>query len=189
MRQRLEQAAYTAKTDLLRRMLDRSASARKSVVRTGGWPELFDAAGKWLWVAGFVLQLAWQAVVVHALLSEYARWTQADDTLFTFRVLGMCAPLVARLPSAERLLRWSILASILSVWWNPRFAQIFRGFTKHISGVSKWYIYQALTVALRICLPKAWDMTTPDPRLLNMQAAGHAFGAAFALLVCLPNLS
>ncbi|KAL2263719.1 hypothetical protein VTK26DRAFT_5475 [Humicola hyalothermophila] len=183
VRQRLEKAAYTAKTDLLRRMLDRSASARKSAVRTGGWPERFDVAGRWVWVAGFVLQLAWHSVAVHALLSRRMVRVEEEDALPTFRVLRACDSLVAALPPTERLLRWSIVASFLAAWWNPRFAQIYRGFTKHISGVSKWYIYQAMTVLLRVGLPKAWDMTTPDPRLLNMQIASHAFGAAFALLI------
>lgn len=182
VRQRLEQAAYTAKTDLLRRMIDRSASARKSV-KTRGWLERFDAVGRWLWIAGFVLQLAWHAVVMHSLLSQYFIWAGAEDHLFTFRLLRACGPLLARLPSAERLLRWSIVASILGAWWNPRYAQIFRGFTRHISGVSKWYIYQVITLVIRIFLQRVWDMTTPEPRLLSIQLAAHTLGAGFALLV------
>ncbi|KAL2024140.1 hypothetical protein VTK56DRAFT_9920 [Thermocarpiscus australiensis] len=182
VRQRLEQAAYTAKTDLLRRMLDRSASMRKTV-KTRGWLELVDTAGRWLWIAGLVLQLAWHAVVVHALLSQDLWWAGGDSSLFTFRLLRICAPLVTGLPSAERLLRWSTVASVLGIWWNPRFAQIYRGFTRHISGVSKWYIYQAVTVVIRVCLQRVWDLTDPDPLLLNMQTAGHAFAAGFALLV------
>jgi hypothetical protein len=185
VRQRLEQAAYTAKTDVLRRMIDRCATARKSV-KTRGWLELFDAAGRWLWIVGLVLQLSWHLVVAHALLSKYFEWTGVDETLFTFRLLGICGPLVDRLPTAERLLRWSTVASILGVWWNPRFGQIFRGFTRHISGVPKWYIYQAMAVAIRVVLPRAWDMTMPNPRLLNLQIASHGFAAAFTLLVSLP---
>ncbi|KAK4122808.1 hypothetical protein N657DRAFT_634800 [Parathielavia appendiculata] len=182
VRQRLEQAAYTAKTDLLRRMLDRSASRSKSI-KTLGWLERADTAGRWLWIAGFVLQLAWHAVVVHGLLSQYFVWLEADESLLTFRLLRVCGPFVAHLPSAVRLLRWSILASILGVWWNPRFAQIFRGFTRHISGVARWYLFQAMAVALRIFLQTGWDLTSPNPLLLNMQTAGHAFVAAFAALI------
>ena len=181
VRQQLEQAAYTAKTDVLRRMLDRSASARKSV-KTHGWLDTFDAAGRWLWIAGFVLQLAWHTVVVHSLLSQYLMWAGVDESLFTFRMLRICGPFVGRLPSAERLLRWSSLASILGAWWNPRFAQIFRGFTRHITGVSKWYFFQAVALAVRISLQR-WDLTTPDPVLLGKQTAGHGFAAAFAILV------
>ena len=184
VRQRLEQAAYTAKTDVLRRMLDRSATERKTV-KGRSWLDVFDAAGRWLWVAAFVLQLAWHAVVVHGLLSQYFAWAGADETLFTPRLLKTCDPFVARLPSAERLVRWSTLAGISSVWWNPRFAQICRGFTRHISGVSKWYFFQAVALAVRVALQR-WDLTRPDPSLLGMQTAGHGFSAAFALLVSHP---
>ncbi|KAK4242205.1 hypothetical protein C8A03DRAFT_11593 [Achaetomium macrosporum] len=180
VRERLEQAVYTAKTDLLRRMLDRSASARKNL-KTQGWLDLFQAVGKWLWIAGFVLQLAWHAVLVHALLSHYFVWAGMDDSLFTFRLLRICGPFVGWLPSPERLLRWSTLASILGVWWNPRFAQVYRGFSRHISGVGKWYFFQVVALVIRICLQKV-DLTTPDPRLLSMQTAGHAFAAGFSLI-------
>ncbi|KAK4101972.1 hypothetical protein N658DRAFT_485819 [Parathielavia hyrcaniae] len=182
VRQRLEQAAYTAKTDLLRRMLDRSASRSKSI-KTRGWLETLDAAGRWLWIAGFVLQLAWHALVVHGLLLQYLVLLKADESLFTFRLLRICGPVVACLPPAERLLRWSSLATIFSVWWNPRFAPIFRGFTRHISGVTKWYLFQAMAVALRISLQTSWDLTSSNPLLLNVQTAGHAFVAAFAILI------
>ncbi|KAJ4306753.1 hypothetical protein N0V88_000120 [Collariella sp. IMI 366227] len=181
VRQRLEQAAYTAKTDLLRRMLDRSATARKTV-KSEGTLELFDKAGRWLWVAGFLLQLAWHAVVVHMLLSKYFTYAGVDDSVFTFRLLRICGPVVAKFPSAERLLTWSLFAGLLSVWWNPRFAQIFRGFSRHISGVSKWYIFQALAVIVRVCLQRM-DLTTPEPMLLNMQTAGHTLAVFFTLLI------
>jgi hypothetical protein len=183
VRQRLEQSAYTAKTDLLRRMLDRSASARGSTT-TQGWLEVFDAAGRWLWISGHVLQLVWHVVVVHDLLLQYFIWAGVDDNLSTFRLLRTCGPLLGRLPSADRLLGWSILATFLGVWWNPRFVQIFRGFTRHISGVSQWYIFQAMAVIFRFCLQKI-DLTTPNPLLLNTQTAGHAVAVALAFLVSL----
>ncbi|KAK4245317.1 Ima1 N-terminal domain-containing protein [Corynascus novoguineensis] len=182
VRQRLEKAQYTAKADLLRRMLDRSAGARSSAV-TRGWPERFDAAGKWLWIAGFVLQLGWHAVVMHSLLSQYFIWAEADDSLLAFRLLRICGPLVGSLPSDARLLGWSGLATIFGVWWSPRFSQIYRGFTRHISGVSKWYFFQAMAVVLRVCLPRIPILTTPDPAQLSTQAAAHAIAFSFAFLI------
>ncbi|KAK3896503.1 Ima1 N-terminal domain-containing protein, partial [Staphylotrichum tortipilum] len=183
VRRRLEQAAYTAKTDLLRRMLDRSATARKST-KAHGWLDIFDAVGRWLWIAGFVLQLVWHVVVVHGLLLHYFAWARADEELATFRLLRICAPWLAWLPAADRLLGWSTLASVLGVWWNPRFGQIFRGFTRHISGVSKWYFFHAMAAAVRIGLSRA-DLMTPDPALLGQQASAHAGAAFFALLIFL----
>lgn len=182
VRQRLERAQYTAKADLLRRMLDRSASAR-SRVTTRGWPERFDFVGRWLWIAGFVFQLGWHAVVVHGLLLQYLISAEADDTLFTFRLLRLCEPLVGNLPSDERLLGWSSLVTILGVWWNPRFPQVYRGFTRHLNGVWKWYFFQAIAVALRVFLQKMDVLKTPNPAQLSTQTAMHALALTFALLV------
>ncbi|KAH6620813.1 Ima1 N-terminal domain-containing protein [Chaetomium sp. MPI-SDFR-AT-0129] len=183
VRQRLAQAQYTAKADVLRRMLDRSAIARRNGATRRGWLERVDSVGKWLWMAGFVLQVVWHVAVVHDRLARYLAWAGVDEGLFTVRLLRVCGPVVRRLPAEEeRLLKWSVWASGLGVWWNPRFAQIVRGFTRHISGVSKWYFFQALAVLLRFCLQRMdWD--TLDPLGLNRLLAVHAVAFVFALLI------
>ncbi|KAL2160183.1 hypothetical protein VTH06DRAFT_1839 [Thermothelomyces fergusii] len=183
VRRRLEKAQYTAKADLLRRMLDRSASARGRV-GARAWPDRLAAAGRWLWIAGFVLQLAWHAVVVHRLLSQHLVRAGPDDGLSALKLLRLCGPLVGSLPSDERLLGWSCLATVLGVWWNPRFPHVYRGFTRHVSGVPTWYCFQAVAVALRVCLRRMGDgLTTPDPARLGTQTAGHALALTSALLI------
>ena len=183
VRQRLEQAAYTAKTDVLRRMLDRSTSTRKMVTHTG-WLDVFEAAGRWLWIAGLALQLCWHFSVLAMVIpaSDEVIPTRGQITV-PLSLLTVIGPLLSLLPAADRLIRWSALASVLSVWWNPRFAQVFRGFTRHISGVSKWYFFQAVAVALRIVLQKAPRLSTPDPALLQAQLAGHLVSAGLAAIV------
>ncbi|KAK3314652.1 Ima1 N-terminal domain-containing protein [Apodospora peruviana] len=182
VRERLEQAAYTAKTDVLRRMIDRTATTGK-VMKQRSALDVFDVLGGWLWTFGLVLQLAWHVSVLHMLLMSYFTDIDADQTLTTFRLLKLCGPLLSLLPSADRLISWSFITSLVSVWWNPRFVQIFRGFTKHISGVSRWYAYQFMAIVLRFFVPKVSDIVVPQPALLNMQLAGHVFAAAFAVLL------
>jgi hypothetical protein len=181
VRRRLEQAAYTAKTDVLRRMIDRSASARKSV-GSQRWLRLLHSTGRRLWIGGFVLQFLWHAVIVHALVSAWFEWAGADDAWTTYQIWRMCAPLIGMLPSEERLLRWSTLSSVLGAWWNPQFAQVFKG-TRHIGGLPVWYALQAVTVVARLCLQWASSLTTPDPLLLKEQTAGHTIAAGVTLLV------
>ncbi|KAK4141156.1 Ima1 N-terminal domain-containing protein [Dichotomopilus funicola] len=183
VRQRLAQAQYTAKADVLRRMLDRSAIARRNGATRRGWLERVDSVGKWLWMAGFVLQVLWHVAVVHDRLARYLAWAGVDEGLFTVRLLKVCGPVVRRLPAEEeRLLKWSLWASGFGCWWNPRFAQIVRGFTRHISGVSKWYFFQALAVLLRFCL-QSMDWDTLDPLGLNRLLAVHGVTFVFALLI------
>ncbi|KAK3684028.1 Ima1 N-terminal domain-containing protein [Podospora appendiculata] len=184
VQERLQQAAYTAKTDVLRRMLDSSTNIKQKVNRRS-WLGLFDVVGTWLRIAGLVLQLAWHVSLLHVLLANYDADVEMDVymKLPLSWLLRISGPLLLLLPSADSLIRWSVVASILGAWWNPRFVQIFRGFTKHISGVSKWYTYQAIAVAMRVLLQKVPALTTPDPSLATMQATGHAFAACFATFI------
>ncbi|KAK0651620.1 Ima1 N-terminal domain-containing protein [Cercophora newfieldiana] len=183
VRERLEQAAYTAKTDVLRRMIDRSAGNRHS--KTPGGPlNLVSTAGWMLWISGLVLQLCWHVSVLETLFLESDEVLQTkDDQQFIANILALAAPILGILPEADRLIRWSTLATLLSAWWNPRFAQVFRGFTKHINGISKWYVYQVLAVAIRLSLQKFSVLTEPDPSLLKTQCVGHLVAAGFAILI------
>ncbi|KXX82278.1 Integral inner nuclear membrane protein ima1 [Madurella mycetomatis] len=183
VRQRLEQAAYTAKTDALRHMIDRSASARKSVGRRG-WLDLVGLVGQGMWISGFVVQLAWHAAVLYTLLSRYLMWTEADSGSFAFKMQRTCGPLVSRFLSQEWLLQWSTVCGILGIWWNPRFAQTSRGFSKPVRGVFKWYIYQLMTITTRICLWQGvFNRTTAGPPLLKEQLASHFFAAFISFLI------
>lgn len=183
VRQRLERAAYTAKTDALRHMIDRSTGARKSVGKRG-WLDLVDLVGRGLWISGYVVQLAWHAAVLYTLLSQYLRWTEVDSGSFAFKMQRTCGPLVGWFLSQQWLLQWSTVCGILGIWWNPRFAQTSRGFSKHVRGVFKWYIYQFMTITTRVCLWQGvFNRTTAGPLLLKEQLASHSVAAFISFLV------
>ncbi|KAK4166224.1 integral inner nuclear membrane protein ima1 [Cladorrhinum sp. PSN259] len=187
VRKRLDQAAYTAKTDILRRMIDHNANIRRNI-EPSNWLELVDVVGKWLWIMGFLLQLVYHVSIVHMLFSKH------NDQIGTAEgapfVLLVTEPLVSQLPSPSWFLTWSTRATIIGSWWNPRFAQIVTGFRKHITGVTRWYIYQVMAVAMRICLQKMGDqITTYDSKLINIQIGGHALLAGFAVLLLIGSSS
>jgi hypothetical protein len=183
VRERLEQAAYTAKTDVLRRMIDRSAGTRNQST-PGSLLNVFGAAGRFLWTLGLVMQLCWHVSVLETLFLESDEVIQTnDDKRFIANILSFAGPLLGVLPAADTLARWSTLTTVLSVWWNPRFAQVFRGFTRHINGISRWYIYQILAVAIRVLVQKSPVLTEPDPSLLKTQFVGHLVVVGFAVLV------
>src|SRR6185436_4840701 len=65
--ERIQQAGYTAKTDHLRRIIDRSRQTR------AGWRtplDVLDLLGRRLWQAGLALQLLWQLSVICAVLAR-----------------------------------------------------------------------------------------------------------------------
>ncbi|CAJ2511248.1 Uu.00g068730.m01.CDS01 [Anthostomella pinea] len=148
---RIHEASYTAQTDHLRRMMDRTRSERKEV-RKRGILDVVDLAGKWSWYIGFALQFVWQVTVLYTLVMEqYA--TSEDES----RIAAMLKTLrwinVDELPYTHRLMQWAINLGMCSFPWNPRFKQTIRGFTAHILGFRQWYTYQLLILLIRlVCL-------------------------------------
>ncbi|KAK3371780.1 Ima1 N-terminal domain-containing protein [Lasiosphaeria ovina] len=183
VRQRMEQAAYTAKADVLRRMVDRSTMIRRSSTQTS-WLNRLDWLGRWLWLGGLFFQLTWHASILQEVYLQHFQELGGDPQAFLpVILLKSCGAVLERLPSTDRLISLSTTASVMSVWWCPRFVQIFRGFSKHIKGVSAWYTFQAIAIVLRLLLPKVPGITKPDLSLIYLQTAGHVLGAGFALLI------
>jgi len=143
--------------------------------------DIIDAVGKRLWQTGLLLQLLWQASV----LFELASSRQSTDGSHVLRgMLVLLQPFFDRLPSPDRIVRWSMLASVMGCWWNPRFVQTIRGFTKHVIGLSNWYAYQAMIIFIRVMFPRLSGLPAgaASPDLAKMVA--HVFTAIFAIYVC-----
>ncbi|KAK7735243.1 hypothetical protein SLS53_007633 [Cytospora paraplurivora] len=71
VRKELDKAAYTAKTDHLRRMLDRSAETR--ILTTKSTVNYIQTTGKWLWYASLLLQILWH-VTANASMALLILW-------------------------------------------------------------------------------------------------------------------
>ncbi|KAI5864333.1 Ima1 N-terminal domain-containing protein [Durotheca rogersii] len=144
---RLHEASYTAQTDHLRRMMDRTRTQRREVKRRG-FLDVVDAAGRWSWLIGFALQFLWHIAVLYVLVTrQYAiPGTKSLSTLATraAQKLGY-----GGLPDTDRLMQWAINLSICAFPWNPRFKQTIRGFTAHLLGFRHWYTYQLLILMIR----------------------------------------
>ncbi|KAK4189859.1 integral inner nuclear membrane protein ima1 [Podospora australis] len=180
VRQRLEHAAYTAKTDALRRMIDRNSKIRRKV-EPSGWLELLDKLGRWLWTSGLVLQLVWHVSVIHAIVSTRPDILLGRPAIKT--IVDISNPLIHRLPSAEWLVRWSAYSTVAGVWWNTRFPQVIRGFTKHVSGIRRWYFCQSMAVVLRVALYIAFGPTGIEGERLDDDLGLHALVAGFGILI------
>ncbi|KAI1810023.1 hypothetical protein GGS20DRAFT_589990 [Poronia punctata] len=146
--QKIQQASYTAQTDHLRRMIERTQS-RRAEVKKRGLLDIFDGLGKLCWYAGFALQAVWHVVVLCSLLTDsYHNAVEGDPWLSV--ALGSFHRLsAAMLPYSERFMQWAINLGVCSFPWNPRFKQSIRGFTAHIVGFRQWYTYQLLVLFVR----------------------------------------
>ncbi|KAI2622844.1 hypothetical protein GGS21DRAFT_344726 [Xylaria nigripes] len=144
---KLHEASYTAQTDHLRRVMDRTRSRRTEIKRRG-LLDAIDSLGKLNWYAGFALQAAWHLTVISRLLTEpYSSSMEPDwitAALGTFHRTS-----AVMLPHPDRLMQWAINLGICSFPWNPRFKQSIRGFTAHILGFRQWYTYQLVILLMR----------------------------------------
>ncbi|KAG8164040.1 hypothetical protein KVR01_005958 [Diaporthe batatas] len=164
VREQLAKAAYTAKTDHLRRMLDRTAKIR--VVTTNSPVYYCQSVGRWLWVASLIFQLLWHLCLTSKGLADYGR--RARDNSWPMLSMRIVAGFLGFLPSPGQLLKWSFWTSAISIWWNPRWVDTFKSNTKHLVGISNYYCYQALIFALKLA---ATLLVSP---LSNMQGPALA---------------
>ncbi|KAI0442871.1 hypothetical protein F4803DRAFT_346390 [Xylaria telfairii] len=145
--QKLNQASYTAKTDHLRRMMDRTRYQRTSGKRRGPL-DAINFMGKMSWYTGFALQAVWHVTVLFLLSTEsYASTREGHWIPVTLGTIHRTGTLV--LPYSDRFMQWAINLGMCSFPWNPLFKQSIRGFTVHILGFRQWYTYQLLVLLVR----------------------------------------
>ncbi|KAI1388219.1 Ima1 N-terminal domain-containing protein [Hypoxylon trugodes] len=144
---KLHEASYTAQTDHLRRMMDRTRSQRKDVKKRDIL-DIFDYAGKWSWYLGFILQIAWHVAVIWPVFAQQYTLGGTDSWIATaLKNVQQIGDIW--LPPADRLMKWAINSGLCSLPWNPRFKQTIRGFTAHYLGFKQWYTYQLLILLVR----------------------------------------
>lgn len=142
----LHKAAYTAKSDHLRRMLDRSKETR--VLTTRSAVHQCHDIGYWLWIFSFVMQLLWHILLIHQAVLANAQYLGPKSwAILSARVFDLFIPY---LPSADRVISWSFWFSLLSFWWNPKWVEVYNGFHRHLHGFRTYYLYQAMILALKV---------------------------------------
>ncbi|KAI0846582.1 Ima1 N-terminal domain-containing protein [Daldinia vernicosa] len=144
---KLHEASYTAQTDHLRRMMDRTRSSRQEVKKRGVL-DAVDWAGRWIWSLGFALQFLWHIAMLWSLVIGLYGLSETDSWMT--RILKIIHQYGSdRLPRTDQLMRWAIGLGFCSLPWNPRFKQTIRGFTAHYLGFKHWYTYQFLILLVR----------------------------------------
>ncbi|KAI1210718.1 Ima1 N-terminal domain-containing protein [Annulohypoxylon truncatum] len=145
---KLHEASYTAQTDHLRRMMDRTRLHRQEV-KQRGFLDVVDTLGKWSWHLGFALQLLWHIAMVWSLIISDPYVLSVADSRIVTALKGVHQLSYGRLPQADQFMKWAITLGMCSLPWNPRFKQTIRGFTAHYLGFKHWYTYQLLILLVR----------------------------------------
>ncbi|KAL6864537.1 Ima1 N-terminal domain-containing protein [Trichoderma novae-zelandiae] len=180
--ERINQAGYTAKTDHLRRMMEKSRGRRAPTKTTP--LDVANAMGRWLWWGGFVIQIVWHVVSASYVLDKNENGMyDPDDQSFTKQLITWSNRLRALLPAAETLIGWSIGAGFLSAWWNPHFVQLNRGFTRHLMGFTQWYCFQGLIIFFRYIFRSVLDMQGGQAQSTGAQLSAHFAMACIMALI------
>lgn len=133
-----------------------------------------SSLGRWLHWGGFALQLLWHLVLVADALGQTDDGMRdPDDDSFGAVTIAVLKQVVAYTPPQDTLIRGSIAAGILCIWWNPHFVQFCRGFTKHLLGFTQWYAFQGLTVFFRFVFRGILEMKGGEAQSRYAQLSAH----------------
>ncbi|KAF4976713.1 hypothetical protein FZEAL_6661 [Fusarium zealandicum] len=169
----IRRAGYTAKTDHLRRMMEKSRGRRVDPGRTTilDWA---DSLGRGLWWGGLMMQMLWHLkAVAFALEHQDVGMYDPDDSSWPTMATACLSWVVAFLPPGETLMGGAVMASILSAWWNPQFVQVSRGFTKHLLGFTQWYSFQGLIIFFRFLFRRVLEMNGGKAQSRSAQLSAH----------------
>ena len=164
--------------------MERTRGRKAETSKTTG-VDWANTLGRGLWWGGLVMQMLWH-LRASCMLLEYSNEGMYDpddrsiSTLLTFAIGWV----VAFLPPPETLISGAITASILSVWWNPQFVKVTRGFTRHLLGFTQWYSFQGLIVFFRFLFRRVLEMQGGKGQSRNAQLSAHFVMALLMNVVC-----
>lgn len=174
---RLKQSSYTAKTDHLRRLLDKTREKGATRKTKPTWLDLFQFLGQLLWTFGIYSQLAWNVLGLsgilrqrvvdlwsvdlssedlpissdldepNALLLSIVLWMRSS--VGALESYGVAAAFLSDYEFIPDLAKWSLVLTLVSFWWNPKFKEGVRGYHRHINGFYDWYKYQGILLVVR----------------------------------------
>lgn len=186
---RIRSTGYAAKTDHLRRMMNRTRGAGIKF-NSWTWKRLGGILGTIGWSAGLLGQLCSNSFGALPL-------THPDDGcaiyekpqsiatclmtgIFDFQSTCSCNELV------QPMLAITLILSLLFFWWNPRMLYKLRGGYGRIVGHFEYYKLQLIALVIRYM---AWKLVAKDSTFhLDFQAtrALHAFSLVIGIIVSPP---
>ncbi|KAL4921559.1 Ima1 N-terminal domain-containing protein [Aspergillus aurantiobrunneus] len=184
---RIRQAGYEAKSDHLRRMMDRSKagkSARRA--RQWSWRSLLVFAGAICYWASIGGQLAWDitgALPVDEALRDpddlpasQSIASRFHQTLHMFRLPSHCPVDLA--PYAGL----SLVAGILSLWWNPKIRLKVEGRGGRFLGLGEYYRVQLIVMVVRCAFWAVLRDPSSSGLDVTLPPALHLFMILFTIL-------
>lgn len=189
MRARIRQTGYEAKSDHLRRVIDRSKAGRAARhSRTWNWRSLLvfaGAVGYWTSIAGQLYWDVWSALATEEL--GYPGTLSGSPTALAWvqRIAQNRFAPGSRAVDVAPYARLSLVAGILTLWYNPKLRLKVEGRGGRFVGLGEYYKVQLIVMVVRCAF---WAMLK-DPASSGLEPALppalHLFMILFTVLVCL----
>ena len=156
VREKLNHAVYTAKSDHMRRLLD--SSKRAKIADRYGWRYLVVRCAGWVYVLSTIWHMAWHITTVSI--------AQVPITKSTLVLLGV-------LQIAFDYLEPALFASLVTIWWSPKWEHKIAGKFGRLHGLSEYFYAQFILLVIRFA---SWQLLGPDHDLVpeNLQIPLHA---------------
>ena len=153
VRERIKATGYAAKTDHLRRLMDRTMGG--GIARgERGWKTLLVFIGGTAWGLSLVGQFAWDGLSL--LSNEQDNGGLIDEVASNsgLEFLRQVAQGSAILPHCTMLVDpmapYALLLGVLSCWWNPRLRERLTRVGGRFIGLPEYYKLQAILLFARI---------------------------------------
>ena len=186
VRERIQATGYAAKTDHLRRMMEKTRSS-PTAQKVYGWRYVVVNLGACGWWANFCGQIIWHTMGTLVAPSGGLRAVDGNAS-----IMGCLGQAIDERQVEERCLgsgrppaSFALLLGLLSIWWNPCLKIKIKGTGGRMTGLGEYYKLQMLGLAVdTVALYILWDGTESRLEQQTMKAL-HAIMLAFTLAVCM----
>lgn len=183
MQERIRATGYAAKTDHLRRMMERTRDGGGNLAYArSNWKSILIFAGGAGWFTSLFGQVAWDLLALWALQKETAGFIDGEPILSNSRCLGQlmrgsevspgCATLM------DPLARFSLLLGLLSIWWNPKARERLNRNGGRMIGVGEYYKLQVILLVAR-CIALWYLAGSADSTPNRQMKMGIHWGVLF----------
>ena len=167
----LQQATYNARSDHLRRVLEKSRQRR--IASCWGWRSLLVNAAGLGYVVSLGVQVLWHFYGSQVTTNSSTEQLRPADCLRQHAFPSQC------LDTSEPFVGLALVLGLLCVWWNPKWHHKLRNSEGRLVNLHEYYLTQFLLLGLRF---SAWILLFHMPIALRAKAMLHACSAV-ALLV------
>lgn len=183
---RIRSTGYAAKTDHLRRMMDRTRG-QGAIRKSWNWKSFVVMFGGVGWSLGFVAHLTFHVLGALPTTEVDGGLSDPSDTQSALKCFVQAAIDLRCPPSCNQpfhaLLGYGLGLSLVCCWWNPRIQFKLRGGYGRVVGRADYYKLQMVALAIRFV---SWKLAPPETTLaINYQTvrATHAFSLVVEALV------